>query len=54
MGQGQIYENEQGQVMRSGRLGYLGHNNPMEHYRFGAEWLERLPGRKEPAVLVDS
>ncbi|GAB0199726.1 mitochondrial enolase superfamily member 1 [Grus japonensis] len=33
---------------------HSGHNNPMQHYRLGDEWLEKLVGRKGPGVLVNS
>jgi len=32
----------------------LGHNNPMQHYRLGEEWLETRPVEKDLWVLVDS
>ncbi|PKU35720.1 rna-directed dna polymerase from mobile element jockey- hypothetical protein [Limosa lapponica baueri] len=31
----------------------LGHNNPMQHYKPGEEWMESCPAEKELGVLVN-
>jgi len=50
MGQGQLYEIQQGQMW----ILHLSHNNPLQCYKLGEEWLESCQAEKDLEVLVDS
>ena len=47
MGRGQLYE-------AKCRVPHLSHNNPMQRYRLGEEWLESCLAGKHLGVLVNS
>jgi len=50
MGQGQLYEAQQGQML----VLYFSHNSLMQCYSLGEEWLESCPAERELGVLVNS